>query len=193
MSDIRIVAGEFRGRRIAVPETGTRPLADRMRQSLFAVLEPRLLGARVIDLCAGSGAAGIEALSRGAAHATLVERAPRAAAVIRSNITQLGLDERATVVSAEALRTLETLGARGELFDLIILDPPYDDAVLRAALLERLAGPDSVVAPRGLVVATGRRGGGADGQEGAGALRLVRELVFGESVIELRERRVEES
>jgi 16S rRNA (guanine966-N2)-methyltransferase len=193
MSDIRIVAGEFRGRRIAVPETGTRPLADRMRQSLFAVLEPRLLGARVIDLCAGSGAAGIEALSRGAAHATLVERAPRAAAVIRSNITQLGLDERATVVSADALRTLETLGARGELFDLIILDPPYDDDLLRAALLERLAGPDSVVAPRGLVVAPGRRGGGTDGQEGAGALRLVRELIFGESVIELRERRVEES
>lgn len=192
MSGIRVVAGELRGRRIAVPETGTRPLADRMRQSLFAVLEPRLLGARVIDLCAGSGAAGIEALSRGAAHATFVERAPRAAAVIRSNIAQLGLDERATVVSADALRILETLGARGEVFDLIILDPPYDDVVLRAALLERLAGPVSVVAPRGLVVATGRRRRGTDGQEVSGALRLVREMMFGESVIELRERGVEE-
>ena len=78
-------------------------------------------------------------------------------------------------------------------FDLIILDPPYDDVVLRAALLERLAGPVSVVAPRGLVVATGRRRRGTDGQEGSGALRLVREMMFGESVIELRERGVEES
>ena len=89
-------------------------------------------------------------------------------------------------------RILETLGARGEVFDLIILDPPYDDVALRAALLERLAGPVSVVAPRGLVVATGRRRRGTDGQEGSGALRLVREMMFGESVIELRERGVEE-
>ena len=120
----RVIAGRARGPRLDVPPgTGTRPTSDRAREALFSVLAPRLPGAAVADLFAGSGALGIEALSRGAARAVFVERDPRAAAVVRANLERTGLTDVATVVRGDA----EAFCARprGRPFDLVLVDPPY--------------------------------------------------------------------
>ena len=93
----RVIAGSARGVRLAAPGEGTRPLTDRVKQTLFAILEPELEGARVLDLFAGSGAAGIEALSRGAAHATFVERDRAAVRTIETNLERARLSDRATI------------------------------------------------------------------------------------------------
>ena len=131
---MRVVAGEFRGRRRAAPRgRRTRPTADRVREALFSMLGD-LAGARVLDLYAGSGALGIEALSRGAGSAVFVERDPRAAAVIERNLAELGLEQR--VVTDEALRYLARAKSS---FDLVFCDPPYDSAPRNAGTLaERL-------------------------------------------------------
>ena len=131
---MRVVAGEFRGRRLAAPRgIRTRPTADRVREALFSILG-EVSGARVLDLYAGSGALGIEALSRGAESAVFVERDARAAAVIERNLASLGLDQR--VVTQDVMRFLAR--ARGR-FDLVFCDPPYDSASsLAGPLAERL-------------------------------------------------------
>jgi 16S rRNA (guanine966-N2)-methyltransferase len=121
---MRIIAGEWRGRAIdAPPGAGTRPTADRVRETLFSMLTSRLGSfedLRVADLFAGSGALGLEALSRGAAHATFVENNPKAIAVIRRNAAKLGAEERVSILAASALGL-----PRSEAFDLIFADPPY--------------------------------------------------------------------
>jgi len=131
---MRVVAGAFKGRRLQAPRgSRTRPTADRVREALFSLLG-ELSGARVLDLYAGSGALGIEALSRGAAAATFVERDPRAVAALRRNLAAVGSE--AEVRRQDALRFLGT--AQGP-FDLVFLDPPYDAAVrLAEPLSERL-------------------------------------------------------
>lgn len=123
----RIVAGEARGRRLSVPPAGTRPTADRVREALFSAIDARidLRGARVLDLFAGSGALGLEALSRGAESVTLVESQPRAAAVIGANIAAVGLPG-ATVLRTTAAAALA--GWTGEPLDVVLADPPYDIA-----------------------------------------------------------------
>jgi 16S rRNA (guanine966-N2)-methyltransferase len=135
---VRVVAGSARGRRLTTPAgEGTRPTADRVREATFNALGSLgvVEGARVLDLFAGSGAMGIEALSRGAAWATFVDRDPRALAAVRANLDATGLGDRAEVVRAEAGRWLGVAGR----FDLAVLDPPYatDDATW-ARLLEGL-------------------------------------------------------
>jgi 16S rRNA (guanine966-N2)-methyltransferase len=126
---VRIVAGEFRGRRLTAPRGArTRPTADRVREALFSMLGD-VSGARVLDLYAGSGALGIEALSRGAESAVFVERDPRAVAAIERNLASIGLEQQ--VVKQDAMRFLTA--AQG-MFDLVLCDPPYDSA-------SRLAGP----------------------------------------------------
>ncbi len=147
---MRIVAGTHRGRRIAAPAgTATRPTADRVREALFSILGP-IEGVDVLDLFAGSGALGLEALSRGAASATLVERARPALACIRANVATLGVDDRARVVAGDWRAALAAERAAGRVFGLCLCDPPYSltDRVVAqlGALLEPL-----VVAP-GIVV-----------------------------------------
>lgn len=126
-----------------------------MREALFARLGP-LDGVRVLDLYAGSGALGVEALSRGAARAVFVERAPRSLAVLRENLAALELGGRARVEPGDAARVIRRLAARGERFDLVLLDPPYASAELARALVAlRQAG---LLAPRAtLVIESGRR------------------------------------
>ena len=133
---MRVVAGEFGGRRLAAPPArGTRPTADRVREALFSMLGD-VSGLRVLDLFAGSGALGIEALSRGAASATFVESDPRAAAVIRENLAALGAEGEVKRQDAVVF-----LAAQRGTFDLVLADPPYDSAPLLAApLAERLPG-----------------------------------------------------
>jgi 16S rRNA (guanine966-N2)-methyltransferase len=127
---VRVIAGQFRGRRLQAPAGArTRPTADRVREALFSMLGD-LSGVRVLDLYAGSGALGIEALSRGAAFAVFVERDARAAATIKRNLEALGAE--AEVRRQDALRFL----ASGEgPFDLVFCDPPYDLAPSSAAAL----------------------------------------------------------
>lgn len=152
---MRIVAGALRGRPLVAPKGhSTRPTSDRTRQAIFNVLEhaewaPELDGARVIDLFAGSGAMGLEALSRGAAWCRFVEQGEAAAAAIAANVASLGLVDRSAIDRRDATR----LGARagGEpLADLAFVDPPYGEALGEAALAELLAGgwlaPSAVVA-----------------------------------------------
>jgi 16S rRNA (guanine(966)-N(2))-methyltransferase RsmD len=149
----RVIAGTARSIRLDAPGPGTRPLADRVKQTLFAILEPDLRGAQFLDLFAGSGAAGIEALSRGAARATFVERDAGAVRVIKVNLerTRLADPMRATVLRAEALGWLRDQARRaGTPYDLVLVDPPYDDSPALVAALEAVA---PLVAPRGRVVA----------------------------------------
>ncbi|AEA26915.1 16S rRNA (guanine(966)-N(2))-methyltransferase RsmD [Pseudonocardia benzenivorans] len=119
----RIIAGRAGGRRLVVPPRGTRPTSDRVREALFSALDadPGLDGARVLDLCAGSGALGLEALSRGAAHAVFVESDKKAANILRRNVSELGLGGE--VVAATVAAALA--GAPRGRFDVVLADPPY--------------------------------------------------------------------
>lgn len=149
----RVIAGTARSIRLEAPGPGTRPLADRVKQTLFAILEPDLPGSRFLDLFAGSGAAGIEALSRGAAHATFVERDAAAARVIVANLarTHLGDPDRVTVVRDDAIGWLRDDDRSGERpWDVVVIDPPYEDA---AALEAALVAVGPLVVPGARVVA----------------------------------------
>lgn len=133
---MRIVAGRLGGRRIAAPPGDTtRPTSDRVREALFSMLGP-LDGAVVLDLYAGSGALGLEALSRGAARAVLVERDRRALTVLRANVAALGLAAPAAEVRAgDAGRVARDALRRAEAYDLLLLDPPYRLAAGLGAVL----------------------------------------------------------
>ena len=184
---IRIIAGAFGGRLLEVPSEGTRPIADRVRQALFAVLEPRLPGARVLDLCAGSGAAGLESLSRGAHHVQFVDISRRATDVIRRNVSALGVTDEVEVHTADALSRLRSLVTQAAIVDLIIADPPYDETSLRQGVLELVAAQPSPLAKGGLLVLSGRRSKGTTAQPTQRGLRLVRSLTYGETEIDIYE------
>jgi 16S rRNA (guanine(966)-N(2))-methyltransferase RsmD len=150
----RVIAGTARGTRLAAPGPGTRPLADRVKQALFAILEPDLADARFLDLFAGSGAAGIEALSRGAATATFVERDARAIQVIDANLRAAGLQERGRVVRSEVLSWLGGSATPRPPFDVVVVDPPYADPGLLARTLALLgAAPGDLLGADARVVA----------------------------------------
>jgi 16S rRNA (guanine966-N2)-methyltransferase len=122
---VRIVAGRWRGRRLVTPKgDAVRPTADRVREAWMSIIQPALPGARVLDLFAGSGALGLEAISRGAQHADLVERAPLSLRAIATNIDSLGAAEQVAVHRADALRFVTDLGAHA--YDVAFADPPYD-------------------------------------------------------------------
>jgi 16S rRNA (guanine966-N2)-methyltransferase len=148
---VRIVAGRLGGRRLSAPAgDATRPTSDRVREALFSALGP-LDDALVLDLFAGSGALAIEALSRGAARAVLVERDPRAVSAIRRNLADLELGEDVAVVRRRDVRVaLRDAQRAGEAYDLVLIDPPYRLAAgLGAELAQGLAG---LVRPAGRVV-----------------------------------------
>jgi 16S rRNA (guanine966-N2)-methyltransferase len=144
---MRVTGGSLGGRRLRAPRDGVRPSSDRVREALFARLDPD--GASVLDLYAGSGALGIEALSRGAEKATFVERSARCAQVLRRNLEELGLAGRGEVVVADVLGALPRLAEQGRCFDLVRLDPPYasDEAAAALAALVR-----SELLPEGAMV-----------------------------------------
>lgn len=130
---MRIVAGTLKGRRLETPTwDGLRPTSDRLRETLFNVLAARVTDARVLDGFAGTGAVGIEALSRGAAHVTFVERDPRAAALIETNLEHCGVTDRYAIIRAR-FAGIERPPGTGR-FDVIFLDPPYSAGELLAAL-----------------------------------------------------------
>lgn len=135
---MRVIAGTARGRPLVAPRgTGTRPITDRVKETLFGILGDRVLDARVLDLYAGSGSIGIEALSRGAAACDFVEHDRRAVAAIRENLQRAGVAERGSVHATDVRRFLG--GPGDDRFELVIMDPPYDERAILAPL-ERLSG-----------------------------------------------------
>jgi 16S rRNA (guanine(966)-N(2))-methyltransferase RsmD len=151
---VRIVAGRWGGRRLTTPKgEATRPTADRVREALFSILGDSVQGARVLDLFAGSGALGLEALSRGAAAATFVDRSAAAVRAVRANLEALGGE--AEVRHEDALRFLRASPGKPRHYDLVLLDPPYGLAErLGRELSEALP---AVLAPAALVVSESDR------------------------------------
>lgn len=147
----RIVAGAWGGRVLQVPRSGTRPTSERVREAVFSTLDSlgAISGARVLDIYAGSGALGLEALSRGATRAVLVDSARGAAQVLRANVGALGAGNRARVVCGDATRFVGSLGA-SEVFDLVFIDPPY--ALDAGHLGKVLAGVAAHLDPAGIIV-----------------------------------------
>jgi 16S rRNA (guanine966-N2)-methyltransferase len=149
----RVIAGTARGTRLAAPGPGTRPLSDRVKETLFAILEPELSGARVLDLFAGSGAAGIEALSRGSAAATFVESDQGALRTIGENLTRARVVDRGRPVRGDVVRWLSRDGVAAGPFDVVFLDPPYADSDVLVRVLELLGAEPRLLAPGARVVA----------------------------------------
>lgn len=140
---MRVIAGEFRSRQLkSLPGLDTRPTPDRLRESLFNILAPVIEGARFIDAYAGTGAVGIEALSRGAAHVAFIERSRAAAQLIRENLASLAITTRADVVHGKVLQHLALRSA-----DIVFLDPPYSLDKEYTAVLDLLGekGPPLVI------------------------------------------------
>jgi 16S rRNA (guanine(966)-N(2))-methyltransferase RsmD len=180
---MRVIAGTLRGRRLKTPDwEGLRPTSDKLRETLFNVLAPRLAGARVLDAYAGTGAAGIEALSRGAAAVTFVERDRRAQALIAANLAHCRIETGYTIVPAAAARAAAALreDPAFEPFDIVLLDPPYSEPPETA-----LAGIDSLVAAHGIVVLEHARRTAAP--IASGSLERVRELQSGDSALSFYE------
>jgi len=151
---MRIVAGTFGGRRLSAPAgTATRPTADRVREALFSILGARVAGGEVLDLFAGSGALGLEALSRGAAAVTFVDHDPAAIRVVRANLAALGID--AEVRRADAGKFLRSARAAARQYDVAFLDPPYGQAEGLGSVLSHALPP--VLAPDARVVAESDR------------------------------------
>ena len=145
---IRIIAGRWRGRRLEVPDRpGLRPTGDRARETLFNWIGPRVVGARVLDLFAGTGALGLEAASRGAGRVVLIERDPVAVRLLREGALQWPGSESVEVVEQDALRWLER---ERQCFDLVLVDPPFESALLER-VLSLLLEPVGWLAERGLV------------------------------------------
>jgi len=144
VAELQIVAGEWRGRRIAVPDGPVRPTADRVREAWMSIVLSALDGARVVDLCAGSGALGLEALSRGAEHADFVERDAKVFQALRANVKTLGATDRATLHRAEATQFLADHG-QGTPWDVAFADPPYRQGVAQELAERWLAAPFAAI------------------------------------------------
>jgi 16S rRNA (guanine(966)-N(2))-methyltransferase RsmD len=128
---LRIIAGRFKGRRLQASGYRTlRPTSERVREAVFDVLGPRVVGSDVLDLCAGTGALGFESLSRGAAEVVFVEKNPRTADSIRRNAEALGVEEKVSVCVCEAERALKMLSASQCTFDIVFFDPPYKSGLI---------------------------------------------------------------
>jgi 16S rRNA (guanine(966)-N(2))-methyltransferase RsmD len=173
---MRIIAGELKGRRIEAPDwEGLRPTSDRLRETLFNVLAPVIAGARFLDGFAGTGAVGIEALSRGAGHVTFVEQDARAVRLIETNLARCGVTDRYAIIRTGFARAVT--GCAPSSFDIIFLDPPYGAGSLAGALdaAAPLVGPGTQ-----LVIEHARRD---DAPAVRGALRRTRALPSGDSAL----------
>ncbi|HEX9262939.1 MAG TPA: 16S rRNA (guanine(966)-N(2))-methyltransferase RsmD [Candidatus Binatia bacterium] len=149
---MRIIGGIAKGRRLVVPKgEAVRPTADRVKESLFNILPRDFSGKRILDLFAGTGNLSIEALSRGAERATLVEASERSAGAIRENLRRLEFGDRADVWVLPVVRALRSLAKRRVTFDMIFLDPPYDHKVV--AIVLKLIAQGNLVDAIGTVVA----------------------------------------
>jgi len=180
---MRIIGGKYRGRKLkSPPALQTRPTSDRLRETLFNILAPRIQGTRFLDLCAGSGAVGIEALSRGAAHATFVDRSRKMYALIKTNVETLEVnDDQCEVVNGEALEFLRKHAKkRAEPFDMIFFDPPY--AIDYEEVLENMGEhAERILVEGGIVIVEHHKKN--ELKENFGALRRYRVVKQGDSTL----------
>ncbi|MDI3298709.1 MAG: 16S rRNA (guanine(966)-N(2))-methyltransferase RsmD [Bacillota bacterium] len=182
---MRIIAGEWRGRKLGGPAPATRPTSDRVREAVFDLLQGRweARGA-VLDLFAGTGALALEALSRGAQRAVLVEVDPAALRVIRRNVAACGAGARVRLLGTDWRRALLRLEREGERFGIVFLDPPYRQGLLEEAL-RALAGredrPAPLLEPGALLVA--ERARGEELPEGVGSFIRLDERRYGDTVV----------
>ena len=173
---IRIIAGALKGRRLASPDwPGLRPTSDKLRETLFNVLGPAVVGARVLDGYSGTGAVGIEALSRGASHVTFVDSDRRATELVQSNLLHCGIKEGYAIIRVDFAGAAARLDGTARPFDIIFLDPPYGAGEMASAIAAaaELASSDTRV-----IVEHARRDAAP---AEAGKLRLTRSLSSGDS------------
>jgi len=175
---LRIVAGALKGRRLESPTwAGLRPTSDRLRETLFNIVGPTLIDARVLDAFAGTGAVGLEAWSRGAAHVTFAERDSRALALIERNVARCGVTERYAIIPMDLVDLVRSgPPAFPTVFDFVFLDPPYetDSTAAVSALTPALAS-------EGLLVVEHARRTGTPAK--VGRLQRIREVVAGDSAL----------
>ena len=139
---MRVISGSARGRKLKSPKSSeTRPIMDRVKTALFDILAPEIIGMRVLDLFAGVGSVGIEALSRGATSATFVERSPEAFRLVRENLALTNLSGQAEVIRGDAFAYLQQAAAAGRRFDLVYVAPPQYEGLARQALTQLDAAP----------------------------------------------------
>ena len=186
---MRVIAGSFKGRRLAGPTwEGLRPTSDKLRETLFNILAPRVAGAPVLDGYAGTGALGIEALSRGAAHVTFIEHDRRAQALIAENLRRCGIENGYAIIRAAVARALASLDGKA-LFDIILLDPPYDAERVQDPTSDEvgrlLAAVGTIVTPGGVLVLEHLRK--RPQPAAAGRLVRTREVTSGDSALALYE------
>ena len=150
---MRIIAGEFKGRRLKAPKTSAiRPTIDRVKESVFSILKNEIANARFLDLCAGSGSIGLEAISRGAASVTFVDRDPDSIQLIRSNLHLCGLDSKVHKIQlrrSSVQKAIRALGKKLESYDLIYFDPPYGSNIYEGCL--RLISENQLLNRSGLI------------------------------------------
>ena len=176
---MRIIAGTLKGRRLESPTwDGLRPTSDKLRETLFNILASRpggVVGVRVLDGYAGTGAIGIEAISRGASHVTFVERDPRAQALIAANLDRCGIANGYVIIRASADRAFADLAGAASIFDIVALDPPYDQSA------GEITAAASIVAPGGVLVLEHARRSKAP--DAIGPLARTREVIAGDSTL----------
>ncbi len=178
---MRVIAGSLKGRRLNSPTwEGLRPTSDKLRETLFNIIGPRIGGASVLDGYAGTGALGIEAISRGAAHVTFVERDRRAQALIAANLAHCGVADGYVIIRGSFARALSDLD--DALFDLVLLDPPYEQAIDEPIA----AGGRHLAAGGVLVLEHARRDAVA---AAAGTLVRDRQVISGDSALSFFEHR----
>jgi len=175
---MRVTGGTLGGRRLHAPTAGVRPSSDRLRESLFAVLG-NLEDAAVLDLYAGAGTLGIEAVSRGASEVVFVERAPRSVAALVKNLEALALEDRCRVLREDSVRAVRRLAQQGRRFDLVLIDPPYASGEDRRALEAIVAA--GILAPQGIVVVERSRRHPLERVEG---LEQIDERRYGDTVVD---------
>jgi 16S rRNA (guanine966-N2)-methyltransferase len=187
---MRVIAGQYRSRLLkSLKGLALRPTSDRLRETLFDVLGPEIAGSRFLDIFAGTGAVGIEALSRGATEVVFIENHRPAAALIRKNLESLGIRSGATIISSDALRGLQTIASRRKgraAFDYVFLDPPYANAEDYLDVLAFLASAE-FLAPNAVVIAEHREKFALP--ESVGELRRVRLLRQGDASLSFYRRR----
>mgnify|MGYP005840509459 CR=1 FL=1 len=147
---MRIISGTSKGRKLVTPRNrAIRPTSDRVKESLFNILQDKLEGKIVLDLFAGTGNLGIEALSQGAKKVVFVEKERRALSLIQRNLDQFGLEEQAEIFHRDVNRAIGFFNKRGDRFDLILMDPPYERGLIRKTLLklssQRIYHKDSIL------------------------------------------------
>lgn len=183
---MRIIAGSAKKRHLKVPPGWKgRPTADRVKESLFNILGELVVGSIFLDIFAGTGSIGIEALSRGAGMAVFIEKDPRAAGVIAENLKASGLESNSRVITGDVLRALENLAAnkgeklRDRLFDIVFLDPPYDKG-FEVPVISRVLDL-KLLSPGGLIVAESSKR--VELPAGIAGVSLIRQARYGDTVI----------